>query len=162
MLGESYEAARAKGYHGLEPLHTTLSDYSVYRQHRDEPLTGAMWRSLVASGIPVDTVKTEMGHGQHEITFEPADGPGGRRPCGAGEAVHAGDRRAARPRGDLHGAPLHPSMGNSGHVHVSLADAAGVNLFDPDGHELAALGRSFAGGLMRRAPELMAWPACST
>ena len=49
-------------------------DYVLYRAHRDEPLPGAMWRSLVASGIPVDTVKTEMGHGQSRSPSSPPTG----------------------------------------------------------------------------------------
>ena len=41
-------------------------------------------------------------------------------------------------------------------MHVSIADADGVNRFDPDGHALSELGERFIGGLMRRAPEFMA------
>jgi glutamine synthetase len=155
VLAESFESARAKGYRGLEQLHTTLADYSISRQHRDEPLTGAIWRSLAASGIPVDTIKTEMGHGQLEITFEPADG------------LEAADRAAlaklfirqiAAQRGlaaTFMARLSHLEMGSSGHVHVSVADAEGGNRFDPDGHALSELGQRFVGGLMRRAPEFM-------
>jgi glutamine synthetase len=155
LLQDTYEEARDKGYRGLRPVHATMQDYGLYRAHRDDTVLGALWRAFEAAGVAVDTVKTEMGHGQYEITFHPTG------------LVEAADRAAlakliTREVAAQHGLAAtfmarlhHLGMGNSGHVHVSLADAAGVNLFDPDGHELAALGRSFAGGLMRRAPELM-------
>jgi len=155
LLDETYEEARAKGYRGLRPVHATQQDYGLYRAHRDDAVLGALWRAYEAAGIAVDTVKTEMGHGQYEITFRPVT------------VAEAADRAAlakliTREVAAAHGLAAtfmarmhHAGMGNSGHVHVSLGDAAGTNLFDPDGHELSPLGRSFAGGVMRRAPELM-------
>ena len=155
LYADSYGAALAKGYRGLEPLHRTHQDYAIYRADRDEPVLGALWRALEGAGIPVESVKSEMGRGQYEITVEPAG------------ALEAADRAAlaklfTREIAAQHGlsatflARIDPAeMGSSGHVHLSLADETGVNLFDPDGGGLSPLGRHAIGGIMRRAPELM-------
>ena len=151
----SYEDARARGYRQLAPLHATHQDYSLYRLHRDEPVLGAIWRALERSGIAVESVKAEMGFGQYEIAIAPAP------------ALEAADRAAlakllTKEVAAAHGLAAtflarlhHEAMGSSGHVHVSLADAAGTNLFDPDGTALSPTGRAFTGGVMRRAPETM-------
>jgi glutamine synthetase len=155
VFGETYETARAKGYRDLDARHTTQTDYMIYRVDRDEELLGDLWRTFAASGIPVESIKSEMGHGQYEITFEPS------------AALTAADRGAigklfTREVVAQHGcaatfmARLEPSgMGSSGHVHLSVAGPDGGNLFDPDGSGLSELGRHFTGGIMRRAPEFM-------
>ncbi len=155
LFADGYEAARAKGYRGLSPLHATHQDYGIYRAHRDDAVLGELWRTLEGAGIPVESVKAEMGYGQYEITFAPAP------------ALEAADRAAiaklvTKEVAAQHGLSAtfmarlaHGDMGSSGHVHVSVADAAGANLFDLDGSGLSELGRAFTGGVMRRAPEFM-------
>ncbi len=155
LYADSYETARAKGYRDLEPLHRSHQDYGLYRADRDEGLLGELRRSLVAADIPIESVKSEMGHGQYELTIEPCD------------ALTAADRAAlfklfTKEIAAQHGLSAtfmarlgHTDMGSSGHVHISLADDAGLNLFDPDGAGLSPAGRSFVGGVMRRAPEFM-------
>jgi glutamine synthetase len=154
LYRQSYDEARTQGYDGLRPLHESLQDYSLLRAHQDDVL-GAIWRALETSGIPVESVKAEMGAGQYEITFAPA------------AVVEAADRAAlakllTKQVAAAHGLSAtfmarlhHTTMGSSGHVHVSIADADGTNLFDPDGLALSPLGLAFAGGVMRRAPEFM-------
>jgi glutamine synthetase len=155
LYADTFETARAKGYRDLEPLHRSHQDYGVYRSDRDEPFLGTLRRALEQADIPIESVKSEMGHGQYELTIEPCD------------ALTAADRASlfklfAREIAAQHGMSAtfmarlsHADMGSSGHVHVSLQDAAGVNLFDPGDHELSPQGRAFIGGVMRRAPEFM-------
>lgn len=155
VFNETFEAARTKGYRNLDPAHRTHADYAIYRVDRDERLLGDLWRTYAGSGIPVESIKTEMGHGQYEITFHPSD------------AIAAADRAAiaklfTREVAAQHGRSAtfmarleRTGMGSSGHVHMSLAGPDGANLFDPDGAGLSALGRRFIGGIMRRAPEFM-------
>lgn len=155
LYADTFEEARALGYRGLTPLHATHQDYAIYRADRDEPVLGALRRAFDGSGIPVESVKAEMGYGQYEITFAPAD------------ALEAADRASlaklyTREIAAQHGLAAtfmarldQADMGSSGHVHLSFADATGTNLFDPDGHALSELGRHAVGGIMRRAPELM-------
>jgi glutamine synthetase len=155
VFADTFEQARAKGYRDLEPLHRSHQDYGIYRADRDEPFLGSLRRAVEAAAIPIESVKSEMGHGQYELTIEPCD------------ALTAADRASlfklfAREIAAQHGMSAtfmarlsHADMGSSGHVHVSLADEAGANLFDPDDRELSGAGRAFIGGVMRRAPELM-------
>ncbi len=155
LYADSFAEARAKGYRGLRPLHDTHADYIIYGVDRDDDLLGSMWRSLAASGIPVESVKSEMGEGQYEITFEPCDALTAADRASLGKlftreiAVQRGLSATFMSRLD------HTRMGSSGHVHISLASPEGTNLFDPDGHALSEAGRHFAGGVMRRAPEMM-------
>ena len=73
-----------------------------------------------ASGIPVESIKSEMGHGQYEITFQPSRRPGGRRPRRARQAVHARGGGAATACAATFMARLEPAgMGSSGHIHLS-------------------------------------------
>jgi glutamine synthetase len=151
LFAGSYEAVRRRGYCELEPLHATHQDYAI----RDEPVIGALWRAFEVAGIAVDSVKSEMGFGQYEITLAPVS------------ALEAADRAAlakllTKEIAAQHGLAAtfmarlhHQGMGSSGHVHVSVADVAGRNLFDSDASALSTLGRAFIGGVMRRAPEAM-------
>jgi glutamine synthetase len=156
VFADTFEEALAKGYRGLQPLHRTQTDYSIYRVDRDEDLLGRLWRSFEASGIPVESIKSEMGHGQYEITFAPS---GALAAADRASIAKLFTREIAAQRGQCATfmARLEPAgMGSSGHIHLSLSDPDGQNLFDPDGKALSEIGRQFIGGIMRRAPEFMA------
>ena len=155
LFGETYEQCRERGYRGLRPLHATAQDYGLSRANRDEDFLGDLRRTLAASGLPVDSVKTEIGPAQYEVTL-----------CSA-NALEAADRIAlaklvTREVAAKHGRAAtfmarldHVNAGNSGHLHLSFADPDGRNLFDLDGSALSDLGRHAIGGIMARAPELM-------
>lgn len=156
VFNDTFEAALAKGYRNLEPVHRTQTDYSIYRVDRDEELLGRMWRAFVASDIAVESIKSEMGHGQYEITFEPTDALTAADRAAIGK-LFTREIAAQTGRSATFLARLAPAgMGSSGHVHLSLAGPGGENLFDPDGKGLSEVGRQFIGGIMRRAPEFMA------
>ncbi len=155
VFADSFEEAFAKGYRNLEPVHRTQTDYSIYRVDRDEDLLGKLWRTFVASGIPVESIKSEMGHGQYEITFEPTSALNAADRAALGK-LFTREVAAQTGRSATFLARLAPAgMGSSGHIHLSLAGAGGENLFDPDGTGLSQVGRQFIGGIMRRAPEFM-------
>jgi glutamine synthetase len=153
LFAETFESARAKGYRGIEPLHATAQDYGLYRADRDEALLGELRRALDGSEVPVESVKTEIGPAQYELTVEPCDALGA---ADRGALLKQITREVAAQH-DLAATFMarldHREAGNSGHVHLSVADDAGTNLFD-DGSGLSPLARRFCGGLMRRAPEL--------
>jgi len=153
LFAETFESARAKGYRGIVPLHATAQDYGLYRADRDEALLGELRRALDGSEVPVESVKTEIGPAQYELTVEPCDALGA---ADRGALLKQITREVAAQH-DLAATFMarldHREAGNSGHVHLSVADDAGTNLFD-DGSGLSPLARRFCGGLMRRAPEL--------
>jgi glutamine synthetase len=155
VFADTFEQALAKGYRNLEPVHRTQTDYSIYRVDRDEDLLGRLWRTFVASGIPVESIKSEMGHGQYEITFEPTAALIAADRAALGK-LFTREIAAQTGRSATFLARLAPAgMGSSGHIHLSLSGPEGENLFDPDGKGLSPVGRQFIGGIMRRAPEFM-------
>jgi glutamine synthetase len=155
LFADSFEQAHAKRYRDLQPLHATRQDYGIYRVDRDEELLGAVWRSLAAGGVPVESVKAEMGHGQYEVTFQPCHALAAADRALLGKLF---TREIAAQRGlsaTFMARLDHTAMGSSGHIHLSACSPDATNLFDPDDQALSALGRRFVGGIMRRAPEFM-------
>jgi glutamine synthetase len=155
LFAETYETARRRGYRRLRRPHDTASDYSAHRADRDEHLLGDLRRILTRSGLGIDSVKTELGPAQYEITLA------------ATSALEAADAAAllkhatrvfaaGRDRSVSFMARLdHREAGNSGHVHISVRDpASATNLFDSE-HGLSPLGRHFIGGVMHHAPDYM-------
>jgi glutamine synthetase len=114
--------------------------------------------ALEAQGITVEQYYPELGHGQHEISIRHT------------EVLHAADnhiklRETLRGVAAQHGlyASLAPKpwpdqAGNGAHVHFSLWDAEGRNVFydrsAPDG--LSTVGRQFIAGVLDHLPALVA------
>jgi glutamine synthetase len=104
-------------------------------------------------GLPLRSIENEWGPGQVECTFDPAD------------AMQAADnmvlfrtatRQVCRRMGYLAtfmAKPMLKGFYSSGwHLHQSLTDAEGENLFAPrQGEVLSALGRHYLAGLLQHA-----------
>ena len=157
----SFEEARARGYDGLEPFGGYIEDYHILQSTKVEPLVGAIRRHLESSGIPVEFSKGEWGAGQQEINL---------RYC---ELLEMADRHvlyknAAKEIACAQGLALTymakwdaAHAGNSMHVHMSLADESGSNLFAGDdapvggtGLRCSALFHHWLGGLIEHARDL--------
>jgi glutamine synthetase len=163
---ESYESARLKGYQGLETLGSYIEDYNILQGTKEEPLVGAIVRSLDASGVPMEGSKGEWGPGQQELNVR------------FSEVLEQADRNvltkhAAKEIAHRQGLAVsfmakwnEKLAGSSMHQHVSLWDVAGEkNVFagsKPAG-PIAASDRFrwFLGGWMARAAELVALSAPS-
>ena len=106
-------------------------------------------------GMPLRTLESELGPGQLEATFSPQSAL-----AAADTAVlfRSMIKQVSTRRG-LHATfmavPLVSGFSPSGwHLHQSLTDDAGRNLFMPEGrssHVLAPFGQHFLGGLLRHA-----------
>ena len=165
---ETYDDARAKGYRDLVPAPGYCNDYMILAQAQVEPFLSDVRRSLTGLGVPVEGSKGEWGWGQTEVNLRFAD------------ALESADRHvlykeAVKELAQRHGmsvtfmalpfagttASSQPPSGSGCHIHVSLWDAAGANLFADAGaasaesRELPALARYFLGGLMCAIGELM-------
>jgi glutamine synthetase len=129
---ESFEAARAKRYHGLTPVSGYLEDYHILQTTKEEPLIRAIRNGMEAADVPVETSKGEWGRGQEEINLRYA------------EALEMADRtvlykHGAKEIAHLQGCSLTfmakydvGSAGSSFHLHSSLWDRAGQTaLFAP-------------------------------
>ncbi|MCW0180969.1 type III glutamate--ammonia ligase [Zavarzinia sp.] len=116
--------------------------------------------SLQAVGIDVYQIDHEDANGQYEINFHYADAMTTADQItlfkmAATEIAHElGAICSFMPK------PKSESTGSGMHVHCSLADASGRNLFhdraDPGGLELSELAYHFLAGIMHHAPALTA------
>jgi glutamine synthetase len=158
VFAESYESAQEKNWCQLDRLHQFPPDYSVLRSDLDEPILGAIRRQAIASGIPIETTKQELGKGQVELALTYC------------EALEAADRitlfkNIAKAVADQMGMSAsfmarvdHRESGSSGHVHQSVWDLeCERNLMAEvdDPKRLSELGRWWIGGQMAVAQELM-------
>lgn len=118
-------------------------------------LLNPLWEPLRALGARLRTVEHESGPGQLEVTFAPQDS------LAAADAIlmlRTWLKCFAHPYG-LHvsfmGFPAFQGADPSGwHLHQSLRDVTGAPLFTGSaGGEVEAVGKSYVGGLIRRAAE---------
>ena len=125
-----------------------IDAYSLARLERQAPVFDEVYAAARAQGLPVETLMSEYAPGQFELTLAHRD-----------DALRAVDeavmlKRLLRGVAAKHGLavtfmakPYAQLAGSGMHLHVSLADAAGRNLFaaeDPAGSPLL---RQALGGL---------------
>jgi glutamine synthetase len=158
IFRDSYRAAAARRYGGLEPAGWYLEDYHVLQGTREEAFNGAVRRHLRDSGIPVESSKGEWGLGQHELNVRYA------------EALDMADRHAVYKQclkevADAMGLSVtfmakyaHDRAGSSCHIHMSLWQGersafAGEKPLGPlKGSDVC---RWFLGGWLAHAAEFM-------
>ena len=121
-------------------------NYELAVLDRFGPLLADIQAAAAAQGLPTDTITAEFGPGQFEINFRHGD-----------DAVAAADtallfRRLVRSVAGRHGLeatfmakPYARAPGNGMHVHVSLCDEAGANIFDGGNGASAQLLAAVAG-----------------
>jgi glutamine synthetase len=131
VFRDTYEDAWRAGYRDLTPANFYNVDYSLLGTARVEPLIRRIRNSMAGAGMTVETSKGECNFGQHEINFlydealATADG-------------HAIYKNGAKEIAAQEGCALtfmakwDEREGNSCHIHCSLADAAGDNVFGSD------------------------------
>ena len=112
---------------------------------------------LEKMGIPVEYSHHERGPSQHEIDLRFCDA------LSMADAVMT-YKLVVKEVAEKHGVyasfmpkPMEDQPGNGMHVHMSLLDLEGENLFydeaDPEGYRLSKLAKHFLAGLLRYAPE---------
>lgn len=119
------------------------------------PVVRRIYDDAAAAAIPLDTLIHESGPAQLEINLLHGD------PLDLADQVVL-FKRIARQAADAHGChatfmakPLADHAGSSMHLHVSVVDEAGENLFaDGNGTDTAMFSR-FIGGLQKYLPEIM-------
>ncbi len=157
VFDETPDSLRAKGYRDLKPLTPGAFGYSVLRNSVHAELYHDILDTCAAMRMPLEGLHTETGPGVLEAALV------------ADEGLEAADRAAlfktftkviAQRRGLMATFMAKWSSdlpGQSGHIHVSLADKAGKPVF----HDAAApLGMSetmrwFVGGQQRLMPEML-------
>ena len=141
--------------------------YSVDHLHGMEPLFSDIYAGARAQGIPVETLISEYAPGQYELTLNYRK-----------DVLQAADdllmlKRLVRAQARRHGVtacfmakPIERYAGSGMHLHVSLQDAAGKNVFveEREGswspnllHALGGLSATMAQSMLVFAPHANSW-----
>lgn len=144
----------------VELIHQGYNHLTEQRMDRIEPIVDILRKNTVALGLDLSSVELEFGPSQIEFVF------------GAANGMKSADdmvlfRNAVKQICRRHGyhatfmcRPAFPNAMSSGwHLHQSLADASGRNLFTPEKHDelLSPLGRHYLAGLIAGAAEAVAF-----
>lgn len=73
LFRDSYDQARQKHYHDLQPIGHYIEDYHLFQGTKEEFVIGSIRKHLNQSGIPVEFSKGEWGPGQQEINLRYTD-----------------------------------------------------------------------------------------
>lgn len=158
MLLRRAEGGQVVPFDATDGLEKAAYDYRGLMRARG--VLNELVESLEAVGIDVYQIDHEDANGQYEINFRYAD------------ALTTADqvtffKMAASEIAHRHGAicsfmpkPFRHATGNGMHIHFSIADASGRNLFedkaDPAGLDLSEMAYHFLGGVLAHAPALTA------
>ena len=132
----------------LAPGSAHIDAYSLARLERQAPVFDEVYAAARAQGLPVETLMSEYAPGQFELTLAHRDDA----PRAVDEAVML--KRLLRGVAAKHGLavtfmakPYAQLAGSGMHLHVSLADAVGRNLFADEDPAGSPLMRQALGGL---------------
>jgi glutamine synthetase len=152
-----FSLARRDDRGDYTPFDETLC-FSSIAMTEAAPFAIALVAALEAQGLTVEQYYPELGHGQHEVSIRhaevlrAADNHIKLRETIRGVALEYGLYASLAPK------PFPDQAGNGAHIHFSLWDAAGRNVFydrgAPDG--LSQVGRQFVAGLIEHLPGLVA------
>jgi len=149
VFNTSYEDAWKSGYRDLDAANLYNVDYSLMGTARVEPLLRRIRNAMYAAGMQVEDSKGECNLGQHEINFHYQDA---LRTCDEHVIYKNGAKEMAAQDGMAitFMAKFDQREGNSCHIHLSLADKGGENLFGSDDE----LFDRFVAGLLASLREL--------
>jgi glutamine synthetase len=161
LFEETPRSVRDKGFRNLVPITPGYFGYSVLRSTAHADFYADLLRQCDVMGMPLEGLHTETGPGVLEAAIAHS------------EALEAADRAAlfktftkvlAQKRGWMASfmAKWSPNWpGQSGHLHVSLADRNGKGLFHDAAkpHAMSDMMRWFVGGQQALMPELLAMVA---
>ncbi|MFI5572090.1 glutamine synthetase family protein [Streptomyces sp. NPDC051740] len=133
VFKDTYEQAWDAGYRGLTPANRYNVDYSVLGTGRVEPLLRRIRNEMAGAGLTVESAKGECNPGQHEIAFRYDEA---LVTCDQHAVYKTGAKEIAAQEGVsiTFMAKYNEREGNSCHIHLSLADAAGDSVM-PDSAE---------------------------
>lgn len=157
MYRGTYDEGREHGYETLRPSSLARADYTIQGGDRDEPFFAGVRDALSVSNLGLWTSQVEWGLGQWEINLEYQ------------QALEMADRHilfklamrdlaaAAGMSVTFMARPFADTTGSSCHLHLSLVNAIGSNVFhDPGGAKgVSANLLQALGGVLHRAPDVM-------
>jgi glutamine synthetase len=144
----------------VELIHQGYNHLTETRLDRIEPITDVLRQHSLALGMDLQSVELEFGPSQVEFVFRPA---AGMKSADDMILFRSAVKQICRRQG-FHATfmcrPSFPNAMSSGwHLHQSLVDTRGRNLFVPEqpGELLSTLGRHYLAGLMAGAAEAVAF-----
>lgn len=154
---ESSESLDKKNFSSLKPMTPGMFGYSLLRASENSDYFYDLMDSLREFGIPLEGIHTETGPGVYEAALS------------ATNALEACDRSVLFKASAKEIAKRHRVMasfmarwsdklpGCSGHVHFSLEDSSGKNLFSDLSapHKMSPLFRHFLAGLIHCLPDFL-------
>ena len=133
LIKDSYDESRLKNFHDLDPYGWYNEDYHLLQGTKGEPIFRQIRQGMKMAGIPIETSKGEAGLGQHEANIKYA---GALESADRAILFKHGCKEIAIKNGysiTFMAKPDHKWTGSSGHLHISLWDSSGNNLFyDPN------------------------------
>lgn len=141
---------------------TTRGSQLLYEEGLDrmQPLVDALYRGLTLLDLPLRSLEIEFGPSQFELTMEAGSA---RETADAIVLCRSAVRRIAAGLG-YHATFMSRPQGAEGastgwHLHQSLTDASGSNVFLPDaaGSALSLVGSSYLAGILEHAPAAAAF-----
>ncbi len=156
-FSETPASLREKGFVRPQPITPGMFGYSLLRTSQNQGFFAAMMEEMEAFGVPIEGLHTETGPGVLEAALL------------YGDALTAADRAilfksGVKEIGQRFG--IMPSFmakwkaslpGCSGHVHQSLTDSSGRNVFfdEADPHSMSPVFRHYLAGQMQLMGELL-------
>jgi glutamine synthetase len=144
----------------IELIHQGYQHLTELRLDRIEPITDILRRQSLALGLELSSIELEFGPSQVAFVFRPAHG---MRSADDMVLFRSAVKQICRRHG-YHASfmcrPAFPNAMSSGwHLHQSLADTNGRNLFTPveEGELLSPVGRHYLAGLIAGAAEAVAF-----
>lgn len=134
---------------------TANQPYSVDAMNDFDPFINDLYSFCEAQGIRIDTLSQEMGPAQFEINFLHGD------PVDLADQVFLFKRtvREAAIAHEMHATflarPMSEEAGSALHVHQSIVDEDGNNIFSTESGEASELFSNYIGGLQRYIPNAL-------
>lgn len=158
MLLRRDETGAIRPFDATDTLEKAAYDYRGLMRARD--VLNDLVESLEAVGIDVYQIDHEDANGQYEINFRYADAMTTADQVTYFKMAASEIARAAGAICSFMPKPFARATGNGMHIHFSIADASGRNLFedtsDPSGLDLSEMAYHFLGGVLAHAPALTA------
>ena len=156
LLKETLQSLEQKNYINIEPLTRGSHTYNLCRGTGTEYIIGELRRKMNEYGVVVDAANSEYGSGQFEVNLRycPAMTAADRSllfKSGVKEIVASHDIVAT-----FMAKYNHDDAGSSGHVHQSISDKNGYNLFSDGKGGLSAMAMHYLAGVIATLPEFMA------
>ena len=129
--------------------------YSIDTMNDFEPFINDLYKYCEEQGIHIDTLSQEMGPAQFEINFLHGN------PIELADQVFLFKRtvREAAIEHEMHATflakPMAEEAGSALHIHQSVVDKSGQNIFSTKNGEPSELFYGFLGGLQRYMPDAM-------